>query len=85
MHGLRPAGSRIAKRPRQRRWGSRFSLALRNAEGEGLTLARQGKWWGPVVLEAAGVPVPFVEDLREEKQDCRRLDASGNPSGPTGR
>src|SRR3546814_18429544 len=46
------AGSRIAKRPRERRWGSRFSSAAANAEGEAPRSLRRRKWWGPTVLEA---------------------------------
>ncbi|CAH0353970.1 hypothetical protein SPH9361_02825 [Sphingobium sp. CECT 9361] len=36
----------------KRRWGSRFSWAATDAEGEALRLIRRRKWWGPAVLEA---------------------------------
>src|SRR3546814_10393814 len=58
------AGSRIAKRPRERRWGSRFSSAAANAEGEAPRSIRRRKWWGPTVLEA-------VSDVRHNGKAVR--------------
>src|SRR3546814_20000920 len=46
------AGSRIAKRPRERRWGSRLSSAAATAEGEAPRSIRRRKWWGTTVLAA---------------------------------
>jgi|UPI0004714799 hypothetical protein len=52
----------------QRRWGSRFSLAVTKAEAEALRPIRQRKWWGPVVLEAGAVPVPPLDFLIDRER-----------------
>src|SRR4051812_4797313 len=86
-HGLRAVGSRIAQRPRQRRWGSRFFLAATTTRKGTRRSFRQEKWWGPVVLEAAAVPCHtrtcwrvYLNGTSPDAPKARRgLDARGGP------
>src|SRR3546814_2622603 len=72
------AGSRISKRPRERRWGSRFSSAAANAEGEAPRSIRRRKWWGPTVLEAVSAVRHNGKSVRDVSP---RRDAAARRSG----